>query len=278
MTKKTIISIVVFIVLALGIVAGTILISRNQDIREKAAPLTSLSFSPTSKNVSKGQSFSTFSHINSGTNKVTGIDIEIIYDPQIIQIIQIQPTGQLSNFSSVVKNEIDNNTGKAKYIAFTVDKSLGITGNFNILNITAKVLNTAPVGTYQISYGSETKIAAVGESQNVLLNKSATTINVNLSAVTATPTIIATPKPTPTRTPTATPRSTATPTPTRTPTATPTYPAWDVDRNGLINIVDIGIVVDDYDRTNPINPRSDVDKSGRVDIVDIGIIVDHYQL
>lgn len=84
--------------------------------------------------------------------------------------------------------------------------------------------------------------------------------------------------PPPTATPSPTPHPTATPVPTHSPSPTPTMNPSKADVNGdhTVNIVDIGIVVDNYGLTNPPNPRADVNGDGIVNIVDIGIIVDHY--
>ncbi len=51
----------------------------------------------------------------------------------------------------------------------------------------------------------------------------------------------------------------------------------DVNNDNKVNIIDIGIVVDEYDSTSPNNPRADVNNSGKVDLIDIGIIVDKYE-
>ena len=87
--------------------------------------------------------------------------------------------------------------------------------------------------------------------------------------------------------PTPTPGITPTPTPTNRPSATPTprgatptpstaIQAVDVNSDRVINIVDIGIVVDSYTK-NPIpNPKADINKDGAVNIIDIGLIVDRY--
>lgn len=62
------------------------------------------------------------------------------------------------------------------------------------------------------------------------------------------------------------------------PTPSPTpAPFGDVNEDGRVNIIDIGIVVDNY-RISPIpNPRADINNDGIVNIVDIGIIVDNYE-
>lgn len=51
---------------------------------------------------------------------------------------------------------------------------------------------------------------------------------------------------------------------------------WDIDLNGIVNIIDIGIVIDNYGKLPIVNLRTDVNSDGSVDIVDIGILIDHY--
>lgn len=88
---------------------------------------------------------------------------------------------------------------------------------------------------------------------------------------------------TPAPTTSPTPRPTASPSPRPTTTASPSptaigaKPNWDVNQSGTIDILDIGLVVDQYGKTNFTNIRVDVDRNGKINIVDIGIIVDHYQ-
>lgn len=73
-----------------------------------------------------------------------------------------------------------------------------------------------------------------------------------------------------------TPIPSASPTPSATATAV-AISNWDVDQNGQIDVVDIGLVVDQYDKTAFANPRVDIDRNGVINILDIGIIVDHYR-
>ncbi len=65
------------------------------------------------------------------------------------------------------------------------------------------------------------------------------------------------------------------PSPASTPTPAPV--AGDVNGDGLVNIVDIGIIVDNYRLSPPDNPAADLNHDGLVNIIDIGIVVDHYQ-
>ncbi len=50
----------------------------------------------------------------------------------------------------------------------------------------------------------------------------------------------------------------------------------DVDGNGKVDIIDIGIVIDNYAKSPIPNIRADVNSDGRIDIIDIGLVIDNY--
>ncbi len=92
--------------------------------------------------------------------------------------------------------------------------------------------------------------------------------------LTLPPTPTHTPTPTTSHTPTPSPASTHTPTPL--PTASSLIKVGDVNGDGLVNIVDIGIMIDNYGSSHPANPKADINKDNIVNIVDIGIVIDNY--
>lgn len=57
----------------------------------------------------------------------------------------------------------------------------------------------------------------------------------------------------------------------------PILKVGDVNGDNKVNLIDIGIVVDNYDSTDPTNPRADVDNNGKVNLIDIGLIIDNYE-
>jgi len=197
------------LLLVAGLISGTILVRKNQDIREKAAPASSLSIFPISQNKFPGQSINLSVKLNTGENQVTGIDIQLIFDPSAIQLSQISATSAIVSFRNVIKNEINNSGGTARFAAFTLDKLEAISGDLDILNISGSILNSATSGSYQISFDSITSVSAVDEGQNVLISMVPGTIDVSGGIV-------------PTNSPTFTPTPTNTFTSTTIPTATPT--------------------------------------------------------
>ena len=69
--------------------------------------------------------------------------------------------------------------------------------------------------------------------------------------------------------------------PTPTPSSTPTpsgliYKTGDVNHDGRVDIIDIGIEIDNYGKIPVVNQSADINKDGVVNIIDIGIIIDNY--
>lgn len=50
----------------------------------------------------------------------------------------------------------------------------------------------------------------------------------------------------------------------------------DVNSDGKVTIVDIGIIIDNYGKLPITNTNTDLNKDNKVDIVDIGIVIDNY--
>jgi len=165
-------------VLIIGLLAGLALTKNDQNINEGAAGSTSLSLTPTSQDVALTGSFATQIEMDSGTNKVTGIDIKLTYDPSKINIKEVKPTTDIANFQTVIKNEIDNVNGTLRYAAFTFDKNLSVSGKLNVLTIYGKPSPNSILGSYEIQFSPETIIVATGEDQNVLVSSNPTTIKV----------------------------------------------------------------------------------------------------
>ncbi len=222
MDKKTIgiiLGIIGFVVLAGGIFAGVFLVSKNQDIREKAAPATTLSLFPATQNKAVGESFALTVNANSGENKITGIDIEVTFNPAVVQMNQMSATSAISKLSTVIKNgEINNTTGKARFVAFTASKDNAVSGSLDIITLSGTIISSAAQGASQLTFSQSSTVAATDEGVNVIINSIPATITVvssNGNSNVVSPTATATAIPTATATSTTASR-------TSTPTATPT--------------------------------------------------------
>lgn len=80
----------------------------------------------------------------------------------------------------------------------------------------------------------------------------------------------------PTASPTVTASPTATATATATTVATSTPTAGDVNNDGIVNIVDIGIIVEHYGESAANFPGADLNGDGTINVVDIQIVIDNY--
>jgi len=214
MKKKVIISVFGLLFLVGGLIVGLNLVKQPQDIRKEAAPASSLSIYPSSQIKYPGQSINFTVRLDTGENNVVGVDLKLSFNPSVIQISQVSASSAISNFDTESKNEVDNLTGKIKYIRFTTSASKAINGNFEILNITGNVVDTANSGFSLLSFDSDSIVSGLGEGQNVLINTVPGRIDISELTTTPTPTGTTTPTPsgTPTSTTTTTPTSTASPT------------------------------------------------------------------
>lgn len=239
--SKVILGIAGFVILALAVVAGITLVQRNQDLREGAAPATTLSITPTGQNKNPGDTFTLTVKADTGSNQITGVDLFISFNKSALEVTSVTKGSGIAGFSNVIKNQIDTNQGKILFSAFTLDSSAYATGsNVELLNISGKVLNTTQAGIYSFTFDPTTAIAGSGEGQDVLTGSSQARITVgqpigggNQSQSVST----STPSPTPSHTPSATSTSssgkaqtgsttapTASPRPSTTAAATTTAP------------------------------------------------------
>lgn len=274
MSKSKIIWVVLgSLVLVAGLVAGMMLVFQKQSMKDKAAPATSFSITPSSQNKAAGESFNFTVAMDTGANQIMGTEIVINFNPQIFQVNGLTKGSAIINFTEI-GNNIDNSAGRIHHTAYTADPTKALTGsNLSVLSVSAQVKAGVSVGTYNFTFDASSVAAALREGQNVLTGTTLGSIIVSgatgqpTATPTATPTQIpgSTPTPTPTSgsaatptpTPTLRPNSTATPTPTATPTnrvgggslptstpihtTTPTLPPIPVSGTSLPSV--IGVIV-----------------------------------
>lgn len=230
---------IIFLVLGIailtgGIFTGTLLVQKNQKLRSKAAPATTLSISPSTQNKLREGIFTQNVIMNTGVNQITGVQFEIRFNPQAIEIVSIQKGSGIASLDQQIKNSIDNTTGKISYAVYTLSINRAINGqNIQALTINGKVKSLAGVGSYSTTFDATTALSGVLEEQNVLTGT--------------------------------------------TPGSIVVYKKGDVNNNGVVDIVDIGIVLDNFDSSPPTDPRANLNGDNVVNIVDIGIVIDNFE-
>lgn len=167
------------VLLFLGIVVGVLLSTKHnqqnqkniQPIEEKAAGTTIVSVFPKTQNLTKNQNFSFSIRADTGKNQITAVDIKLKFDPLVVEINSLEMGSDLVDLDNTIENSIDNDVGEISFVVFTLDKTKAVSGeSIEILKINAKVKNTASLGTHSVTIDPSSAMAAVGESQNVLVD------------------------------------------------------------------------------------------------------------
>ncbi|MBN1263777.1 MAG: hypothetical protein JW991_05510 [Candidatus Pacebacteria bacterium] len=222
-TKKIILIIVVFLFLA-SVPLAIYLVRQRQEIRMRAAPASTISFSPGSLNVFPGDSFVLDAVLETGANVVPAVELHVSFDPEVFEINSLSAGSDLATVFD--GPTIDNQAG----IAFLVvgDVESPIEGIGTVATIGFDVKGPSQGVVEEIVFSSETQAGAWGEEgQNVLVDTSPALVTIvstgGSEGPTATPTPASVPTSTPTSglVPTATPTFYPTSTPTWSPTATP---------------------------------------------------------
>lgn len=126
---------------------------------------TSIYFSDEQKYASGSSLLKTDILIDSKTNKITGAQIELTYDPKILSKVDIIPGDFLKNSVEVLK-KVDNKTGRISYVLGSKlnnnSQGQGILASITYLRLTNKLTT--------IDFLPQTLITAQGFSESVLVN------------------------------------------------------------------------------------------------------------
>ncbi len=249
-STKQIWLITILFVSIVAVVSGLFLLQKRQETRVGAQGVI-LKLVSTTTSVQRGSDIVVDVFMDTKGLSVTGIDLKVKFDKDKISFKSIRSSGLLP----VVFKE-------GNVINDTAQIVLGsdVTTPKNGTGILAQIVFSATgSGVTNIGFDSSTAVAALGQNTNIVDTLT------GLSITVLGPTSLPTSSPLPT--------STGVPSPTSTPGL---GKRGDIDENGFVNIVDIGIAIDNYGLDKPFNLKADIDKNGIVNIVDIGIIIDNY--
>lgn len=121
--------ILTIVLLALSLTArnsGSLPIIGNNDGSNETIAFTSLSISEDVR-VAEAGGYETDVIINSGENQITGIQLELTYDPRVLTDVDINPGSYFTN-PTVLQKEIDETNGTIKYLLGTTAGSEPVTG------------------------------------------------------------------------------------------------------------------------------------------------------
>ena len=125
---------------------------------------TSLAFSQTPRVGTSSGIYEMDINIDSKDNKVTGAQLELTYDPKVLENVDIRPGGFLDNPVVIVKS-VDETKGIIKFWLGNRIEEPGIKGDGTIAVISFSKLGA---GQTQINFLPKTSISAEGIDQSVL--------------------------------------------------------------------------------------------------------------
>lgn len=194
--KKTFLLLSV-VLLLIAIPATIILVGQQQEIRKKAAPATTLSFSPASVTKKTGETFALEVTIDTAENQVVAAELHVVYDPTKLEAQTITNSSLFPNI--LASGVVDR--GTATITVGTTDTKKPAKGVGTVAVVRFKALDKTDTPT-SVRLAPNTFVGGLGEG--------ATNVLVGTTPANITVTGDGSPIPTPTITPTLTPQPTAT--------------------------------------------------------------------
>lgn len=192
MNRKILVSGLVLVLLLVGLGAGLLLVQRQQDIREKAAPASTLSILPPTKTVEEGEAFSLSVSINTAENVVTAAELYITYDKDKLTLESVTPGTFLP--VELVRPAINNAAGTAS-MTFGAQPANPPQGSGVLATLNFKALSS---GSARVGFGSQTQATGIDETTNVIVGMSSSNVLIAASAAPSpSPSPVVTPSPSP---------------------------------------------------------------------------------
>lgn len=201
---KKIVLILIGIITLLAIPATVYLSSKNQELRKKAAPATSLSLSPATITKKVGEEFTLEAKINTAENQVVATEINLTFDATKLEAVSI--TNGAAFPSILSSGSVGAGTASIAVGAANTTTPVKGTGTAAVIKFKALAATSAPIS---VKFAQETFVGALGESTtNVLVSSIPATVSITTATgaagtpTTITPTTSTAPAPTLSLTPT----------------------------------------------------------------------------
>lgn len=200
MKRTVVIIFAIFLLLAIPI--SVFVVMKNQELRKKATPATSLSITPTTLTKAVGEEFTLEVKMNTAENQIVAVDLKILFDATKLEGVWIRNGSMFPNILS--SGVVGSGTASIALGAPNTTTPVTGTGTVATLRLKAIAATTTPV---TVRFGSDTFVGALNEgSTNALQTSVPATITIGGGTTTPTPTSL-----TPTLTPTLSASGSASP-------------------------------------------------------------------
>jgi len=212
--KRTVLLIITLIILATALLIYAVSVNPSKKPTPITLPPTAiispsesaadtiLFLSPENTVLQKNGNIMLDVQINTGKNQLTGVQLEIAYDPELLTNILITP-GSFFPTHNILLNNIDRETGRISYAIVIPPTSKPISGTGIVAKIQArKSVNTSSISQTGISILPKSLVSQIGVEGSVLKetkNASITFLSASTSAetISTVPTIKSTQTPMP---------------------------------------------------------------------------------
>lgn len=202
-----------FLVLLLAAIPATVfLVQRQQEIRSRAAPASTIAFDPATKQARVNDAFNLNITLDTGVNRVATAEISLTFDPQKLTVTKLEPGSFMPH--QLAEPVIDNTVGTAFIAIDTLSSGASSTdvpltkqsqGSQPIAVVTLRAKAETGATPTQVGFSQATK--AFGETAGtleptslILTSTLGNVARITITAVSTTPTPTGgvTPSPTPT--------------------------------------------------------------------------------
>lgn len=248
--KKVIGGILGILILTGAIGAGIYLVQQRQSTKTRAGGVD-LVLSSSNQNPKVGDTFTVAISMNTNGESVSAADLRVRYDTAILEATGIKASG--TSFPTVLMPGIIDGTNTASGRAWIVvgcliDSSGAFPKSGTGLLAAEITFKAKAAGTANLTFGSATAVAVVGQTVSAVGTMNPLSITVQG----------------------------ATGSPSPAPSGSPSAKKGDINGDGVVNVVDLGILIDNYGKSPLPNPKADLNGDGAVTVVDLGILIDNY--
>lgn len=162
MKKLLLIVSILFVIVAIPV--SVYLVSQRQELRKRAAPATTLAFTPASITKNVGSEFSIEVTINTGANQVIAAELHVGFDPEKLEALAITNGALFPNV--LTSGRVEEDTVSITVGAPSSAQPVSGQGTAAVIRFKALAPTTTPV---LVTFATNTLVSGLGEgSTNVL--------------------------------------------------------------------------------------------------------------
>ncbi len=140
------------------------LTTQRQELRQKAVPATTLSFSPPGIVTTDNGSFSIASQIDPGSNQVSAVELHLKFNPSLVQLTNVASS---SAFPVILQSPIIDNTNGTLLLTVGITPLNPVTTVNTVATFNFHALNQ-DLFSATFSYDTTTQASAYNETGNVI--------------------------------------------------------------------------------------------------------------